>query len=434
MPIAKDLRLKKLEELINEKPYMTGIRVLYEGQTREFQAFKIPLTYLIYNKYNGRIGSLVKSFEVQYSSINPENEDDIRKIEKFLWDSKPERNKTTLNDLVSNGQQKYGIVTNDGVIIDGNRRAMLLNKIWVDREKWQKSNQVDHSQYFIAIILPSGAETKEILRLETTYQMGEDEKLDYNPIEKYIKCKDLKGVGFSSSDIARMMGEKKSTIETWLEILILMESYLDHFGYDGIYTRLEKREGQFVDLSRYLKIYENGTKYVKWNYGKSDISDLKIVCFDYIRAGYEGKEFRYIAQPHKSDSIFCNEDVWKEFINRYSESVEPINENEKSVEDYRTDNPEADLSILLETRDGDWNNDVKNLVTENLNRSKSVLEDIRNSDRPEELLKRSLNALNSINTEVESFIDDKIEHLLKEINSKSHTYRKLVQDGLKHSK
>ena len=99
---------------------------------------RFPLEYLIYNKYNGRIGSLVKSFEKQNHVLNAENNDDTKLIERFLWESKPERNEFTLNSLVEEGQKQYGIVTNDGVIIDGNRRAMILNKIYLDREVWKK--------------------------------------------------------------------------------------------------------------------------------------------------------------------------------------------------------------------------------------------------------------------------------------------------------
>ena len=95
-----------------------------------------------------------------------------------------------MKSLVKDGQQKGGIVTNDGTIIDGNRRAMLLNKIYKDREKMDADNhKVDDCAFFVAVILKEDYGAREISRLETTYQMGEDAKLDYNPIEKYLKCK-----------------------------------------------------------------------------------------------------------------------------------------------------------------------------------------------------------------------------------------------------
>ena len=50
----------------------------------------------------------------------------------------------------------------------------------------------------------------DIQQLETIYQMGEDEKLDYNPIEKYLKCKELQRLGFTNKEISEFMSEKES--------------------------------------------------------------------------------------------------------------------------------------------------------------------------------------------------------------------------------
>ena len=130
-------RKSKLEELrtnqLNQK--MTGIPLRYKGTTREEVVWRIPLDYLIYNKYNGRIGSDVLSYEKQNGELNAELDSDREIIEKFLYESKEDRNKTTMKSLLEIGQQRYGIVTSDGIIVDGNRRAMLLNRLFHKREE-----------------------------------------------------------------------------------------------------------------------------------------------------------------------------------------------------------------------------------------------------------------------------------------------------------
>ena len=251
-------RKAKLDELkcsqLNQA--MTGIPLRYKGTTRTEIVWRIPLDFLIYNKYNGRIGSDVLSYEKQNGELNAEKDDDRKIIEKFLYESKVDRNKITMDSLLKNGQQRYGIVTSDGTIVDGNRRAMLLNRLFHKRDELGYTyEQVERCKYFLAIILPDDAEEKDIQQLETIYQMGEDDKLDYNPIEKYLKCKELKRLGFSEEDIAGFMSEKPGQIKEWLKILALMEEYLQEYGYDGIYTRLEKTEGQLVDLHNYLESY-----------------------------------------------------------------------------------------------------------------------------------------------------------------------------------
>jgi len=418
------LRIQKLKEINNyDEPRMTGISITFEGDVQTFNAYKIPLEYLIYNKYNARIGSLIKSYEKQYRPLNAEDPNDIVIIEKFLWQSKPDRNNTTMQSLVKVGQQLYGIVTDKGVIIDGNRRAFLLNKIYRDREKWENHN-VDHCQYFIAVILDAGADPREISKLETIYQMGEDEKLDYNPIEKYLRCKDLRDIyKFKPTDIAEMMVEKVSKIEEWLQIMQLMDEYLQYLEYDGIYTRLEKREGQFVDLNRFLKKYQRGVSEVDWGYKEIDLADLKSVCFDYIRAQYEGKEFRLIAQANKRESIFCKGEVWNEFLDRHTEKVESV--KEKSIDQIREENPDSDFTKLLEARDNDWEEQVGKNLEENLRLSQSRVEDINRADKPLELLTKSRDALRSIDTDADTFFDDAVSILLKEINKISFEYMKL---------
>ena len=424
-------RKAKLEELKQNQlnQVMTGIPLRYKGQQTTQIVWRIPLEFLIYNKYNGRIGSEVLSYEMQNGALNAENDADRELIEKFLYDSKKDRNEHTLKSLLENGQQRYGIVTSDGKIVDGNRRAMLLNRLFYKREELGYSyQQVEQCQYFLAIILPDDADEKDIQQLETIYQMGEDDKLDYNPIEKYLKCKALLKCGFSIDDIAGFMGEKTSQIKEWIRILTLMEEYLKAYGYDGIYTRLDKTEGPFVDLASYLEAYEKrGTnvRNVDWNYTESDISDLKQVCFDYIRARYEGKEFRDIAKTGKDGSIFFHKDLWEEFFARHQREVP---EDEDSVDDLRQKYPGEDLSVLLKRRDLEWTDNALGNLRGNLNRSIRRLDDKRAANKPGDLVERALNALKAVDFNQESLVRDAhIESMVREINKISYEMKKVFE-------
>lgn len=423
---TRKAKLKELREnQFNQK--MTGIPLRYKGTTREEIVWRIPLDFLIYNKYNGRIGSEVLSYEKQNGELNAEIDSDRELIEKFLYDSKVDRNKATMDSLLKTGQQRYGIVTSDGIIVDGNRRAMLLNRLFHKREELGYTyQQVENCQYFLAIILPDDAEEKDIQQLETIYQMGEDDKLDYNPIEKYLKCKELKRLGFSEEDIAGFMSEKPSQIKEWLNILKLMEEYLREYGYDGIYTRLEKTEGQFVDLEGYLDSYIKrgaNVRNVDWDYADSDISDLKRVCFDYIRARYEGKEFRDIAKTGKEGSIFFFKDLWEDFLSKHQD----IPQDEETVEEMRQRCPGEDLSLLLKQRDKEWIEKSKGYLKGNLNRVTRKLEDKRDANKPADLIERALSALKSVDCEQSSFIEDPhIKEMIKEINKITWDMKKIL--------
>src|SRR3546814_19267808 len=69
------------------------------------------------------------TWEEQNAASPEEYDEDLHHlIEELLWQSAVPRNKATLLDLKDKGQQRPGIVSLDGVIIDGNRRAMLLRR------------------------------------------------------------------------------------------------------------------------------------------------------------------------------------------------------------------------------------------------------------------------------------------------------------------
>lgn len=84
-----------------------------------------------------------------------------RLLKNFSGIPSQRQNKKTRERLLKEHQQKHGIVTADGMIIDGNRRASLLNSIMADDTI--PFNEKSHCQFFIAIILPEGADKKEIL-------------------------------------------------------------------------------------------------------------------------------------------------------------------------------------------------------------------------------------------------------------------------------
>lgn len=400
-------RKAKLKEFTEhpEKACRTGIPITYHGSIITLPAFAIPLEYLVYNPYNGRIGSVVKSYERQNHTIDSEDPEDKKLIEKFLWESKPDANKKTKDRLVKEQQQKHGIVTADGIIIDGNRRASLLNNIMVD------SNipfaDKSHCRYFIAIILPEDADKKEILALETTYQMGEDAKVDYNPIEKYLKCKDLKDAGFTEDDIAGMMDCKPGEVRTMLSALCLMDEYLDEYDYSGMYTQLDKREDQFLKLDPALRKYKAGVPSM-WAYDPdADVSDLKLIAFDYIRAGFDQTLFRNIinvpSAKKPAASFFSKQEVWETFRDSHFAVVEKV--EEPSVQEVMDSNP-PDLGRALKARDQRWQQKIGDELEDNYAQSQDKLNNHANAAKPLQQLIKACQALEVVDVDQPTFASD----------------------------
>jgi hypothetical protein len=421
-------RQEQIEAIVrdNENVVSRDIPLRYHGESKKVNVYRIPLEYLVYNQYNGRIASQVKVYECRNHPLNPEDDNDKRIIEDMLWESKPERNKKTMLDLVLNGQLRYGIVTADGVIIDGNRRASLLSRAYRERNQnhW-KPGDVEKCQFFNAVVLPQSATAKDIQQLETTYQMGEDEKLDYNPIEKYLKCRDLKEVGFDEEQIAEMMSESVTNVRKWITTLALMDEYLEYLNYQDMYPMLEHVEDQFLSLSKGLKDWREHSVLAKadWEYDDTDVDDLKLVSFDYIRFGYEGKDFRRICKPSKEGSIFQNGNLWVSFRDQHFNTMDSI--DEASVEDSLAAHPEVNTIDELRSRDNQWKSQADNELKHNFRYSIRSLEDSLDNDQPEAILRKVLTMLNSIDTTQQGFTDNEtVASLVSDINKTTYQLKK----------
>ena len=384
--------------------------------------YRIPLRCLVYNKYNGRILSRTKSLEQQGNPVIPETPEGKEVIEDLLWKSKENRNQRTKDDLEEKGQLKVGIVTKDGVIIDGNRRAMLLNKLG--------------KGYFRAVVLPveQDEDPLEIQKLETEYQMGEDKKLDYNPIEKYLRAGELYeklSKDVSSTDaivkIAKWMGEEDSEIREYLDVLKTIDDYLKYLEYDGIYamadTPNDGKEDLFLKLTSWIRTFEGKESAKAFDgYRDEDVNLLKILSFDYIRAkidgSYDGKIFRYIANGRKEQHFFGDERIWKDFVKNHKDKIFPVSreiDENIPVQGY-TGNPE----IYLSDRDKKFKDRVIDSLLDNIDDHITDLGYNRASNKPRELVNKIRKALNTINIHHKAFKERDVQQEIQAINEETH--------------
>ena len=425
----KKLRIAELKKIRKAGNTCGTKDIYYKDENQKMDVFDIPLNCLIFNQLNGRIATFVKTYAKEHGSINAETKQGNELIAEFLWESKKDRNKRTQKDLLQKGQLECGIVTADGVVIDGNRRFMLLKE---NAEKYSRPNT-----HFKAIILRDtlADNSKEIMCLETIYQMGVDSKVDYNPIQKYLKCRDLKHQGYSEAEIADMMGEKNaSKVEEYLNILTLMDDYLKTCGYEGMYRILEeqKLEGHFVDLHNYLSKYRDGKGVINWVPEEDDIDDLKNAYFDYMRAGFGVHDVRIIANPSKGQGFFTQGEIWKDFAKEHFDKVLPIKEMEGSLDAQRKENPDAAGVDLIRARDGEFADNVEKALEDNVNQRKRDLDDRNKKDAPLELLERARKTLQSINS---SGIDIDAEDFKRdEFVEISQKIRKIVEGFIKIAK
>lgn len=406
----KTTRIEKIAqnvEIYKNNPYGKQ-DIPWEDKLIPMSVYQIPLEDLIYNKYNGRILSRTKSLESQGQEIDAESEKGRDLIEKLLWESNPSRNKQTQDSIKKMGQERIGIITKDGIIIDGNRRAMLLRSVGKD--------------YFKTVVLPVTLEENpiEIEKLETTYQMGEDEKLGYNATEKYLKAKGLRSRNVSIEKIALWMGESVGTIQDYLDVMETMDDYLDYLGYTGLYTQLDDREDHFINLTKWIKNFTGEQSGKAFDgYRDNDVDDLKMICYDYIRIKYEGKDFRIIAFGQRESHFFGNKAIWEDFRNFHFRHVEPIKDREEKV-CLESENIEAylndrDKRFDESTKDGDGNS----FMDENIILHRQQLRNKQISDQPVKLVRDAINSLDAIDQRHRAFSQPEVLKMVETINERT---------------
>ena len=443
MVLARDVRQQELAKLKeNHGKAISRSKLYYKGASEIHPVHRIDLDLLVYNRHNGRLESEMLTWQQAYAVGDDEYDDELHKvIESFLWETNTSRNRRTLQDLGRKGQQRPGIVTLDGVIIDGNRRAMLLRKM--EKDKSEK-------QYFEAVILPDAYDEneEEIVRLETQYQLGEDAILDYGPLEKYLHAKRLKeALGIDIPEIAQLMGESEGEVKRLIGIMSLMDEYLDHIGCPGLYNMLKEvgggtKEGMFVDLYSDLTRLEGGSGQIQWAYDPDiDLLELKTIHFDYIRFGsdFTGTNKTYRAISHEGSgrkSFFAYKDIWQPFAEKHRRRVEPITEQMGSLSEYVDKHPDLETLVdAAKARDSEWKNSVKPAVKENFGISEDALEGVVEELEPPRLLTRALNSLLRIDLRSPGILEDPNCHdMVKEISRLTFAMKKEIERYEKQSK
>lgn len=403
-----------------------GKRLRYGGSVQTFIEYEIPIDYLVFNVENGRIASLVKSFEREHSSLDPERVADSEQIAQFLYKSNEIANDKTKKSIAENGQLDAGIITSDGVIVDGNRRASLMLSILKD----DRYSPIEHErcEKFRAVVLPEDANEKEILRLETTYQMGADEKVGYNPIEKYLHARDMYDKGFTQAEIAEYMAlGSPAKVQELLDVMKLIDLYLDNYEYTGIYTRLPRGfEDDLLKLNQTQKRIESGR--ISWIPSDKIIevqNDLQCICFDFIRLNAkseDGFDYRAIAYAN-SGNFLSSEEVWNKFVESWRSATEDV--EEESIDDVlSTSRSAGESERLLENRDQEWRNKVREKMLEGFSEARNTIENQKAKEKPSVLIRKAINALSQIDSSSLSGSNDKenirrfladLDRILKEV-------------------
>jgi hypothetical protein len=442
---------KKQEEDCRATGGMRTAKLSIKGQTVLAPIYRFNLDDLAFNKSNGRIKAEVIEKEAELGrELDQFNLEDSKIIRDILLSIRRDENDKIREDLRKNTQITTGIVTCDGIVINGNRRKALLGELY-------EETYDEKFKYLDAHTLPSDISKAELWLIEAGIQLSAPQQLDYSPINNLLKLREGVNAGLKIEDMAsRIYGVSEDKIQDDLARLYLIDEYLSDFlNKPGKYYLVSLLDNHFINLFNILNYFKNPRGIRKdWTPTEDDINELKLVAFYYIRMRLPHLRIRDLRD------IFLSHSSWEKV--RQALTVEPeltdeekehfkigATPTEKSLDKVEESPGEEDL---LNDEEEENNNNVPISATEEEDKREDlawrenrkgilqgIFEDAKeqkkisdNAEKPLILAQRALNNIQGIPNDKEKLADPEIDKVLGEIILTTNTLRKIIKNSSKH--
>lgn len=351
--------------------------VVLARKSETFQVYRVPLKYLYYNDQNDRISTEIVRYCTENNRELPTDRDEYNQIfEDLVVKSKEDAIVKTQRSIATRGQDNPGVTLKDGRVVDGNRRFTCLRRI---------EKETNQEQFFETIILDYDYKNdyKYIKSLELELQMGVDEKVKYDPIDKLFGV--YKSIrierAFTVEEYAALFDDYSvNDVKKDLALADLMVEYLDFQGTPGKYYIAK-------DMDLQGTLFEIPAILEKVRKKNPDLVDnVKLRIFASISVGAT-KRLNLFMRDIKD--VVENGDLTK-YLNETEEAVtETIRAlEEKPIQNYN------DLADGIRNRE-----DLKEKLTLPVNTQKKAVESKKLKKAPIRYSKEAISTLNAIHTE-----------------------------------
>jgi hypothetical protein len=226
-----------------------------------------------------------------------------------------------MNDIKKKGQLELGIITQDGFLIDGNRRMAVINKLF-------EENQESKYEYIDVAKLEQPIQDRDMWAMEAGIQLGLDPKVRYGPLNELLKLDEGIKVGYTELQIAQLLyGDiSPEEIKKKIERLKLIKQFLKSFYNDE--DNIELAEGKhehFIELQNIIDLIKD----------KTLVKRMRIInaVWNLIYGGISSDRIRIIKSQIKNDynldSLFAIGDIKK--------ITPPDEEEEEELKDEQTE-------------------------------------------------------------------------------------------------
>ncbi|WP_156794878.1 hypothetical protein [Curtobacterium sp. BH-2-1-1] len=155
------------------------------------------------------------------------------------------------SDLAARGQQEPAVITADGILINGNRRAAALRSLFL------QDNHLP-AKYVKCLLLPSDATNDELVDLETELQIARDFKQGYGWINEALLIEELyERENRDFARVANRMHRELNDVRTQYEKLQQVHQLVAISGGSKQLLEFNENESAFDELTKHIRGKQN---------------------------------------------------------------------------------------------------------------------------------------------------------------------------------
>ena len=232
--------------------------IQYRGQWRSLEVIRVQPSLLLLNNNNSRLTAQLADHPSRSVVIEDPLSAEAQEVLQALL-AKTEKFQDLKTELKVLGQQNPGLISRDGLLINGNTRVVALRQLGVDG--------ID------VAVLPIDATNDDYLDMEMSLQMTTLTHQDYTFTNELLMMRKYLGLGHSEEELAVRMGwvrnakkkiDQADRLLTIIEeVRTLSESALPYQIFDNKKQHLKDLDDEYERLKREGDV--QAAEAMKWN-------------------------------------------------------------------------------------------------------------------------------------------------------------------------
>lgn len=243
-------RIVAIAEAVSNAQNGEKYQVEYRGKYRPLPVIEVPIELLVYRIENIRTKSLQKQWLAQHRDIpkdlfvsdpfSIEAQENQHQVLKLLVDKENLLKAFKDNDKLQ--QTEPLICSNDGIVVNGNRRLCAWRELY-----YNNKNKYAHFQTVRVAVLPD-SDPQGMYDLEVALQIHSDMKAEYVWHAIAADYQEKFESGMDINVLAAKQNKKPEEISNYIECYNYAAQYLESIGHPDEWMMVDKQEYAFKQI------------------------------------------------------------------------------------------------------------------------------------------------------------------------------------------